>query len=193
MSRRTALGLDLGLKVLLVALLLLAVIFPDWEQFEGKAIGTRVLTYPLSGLVVPAGWWLFLRSRPFPVGPDIVVVLPFVIDTAGNAANLFDTVWWWDDAMHALNWGILTLAFLLAVAPLKLCWWNALGLATGFGATTAIAWETVEYFAFIRNSSELDTAYTDTLGDLVLGLSGSVAVAALFVVVTWRRAKASEP
>jgi hypothetical protein len=37
---------------------------------------------------------------------------------------------------------------------------------------------------FIRNSPELDTAYTDTLGDLALGLTGS-AVAA-FVTAGFR-------
>ena len=34
---------------------------------------------------------------------------------------------------------------------------------------TAILWEIGEYFAFIRNSSELATAYTDTLGDMAAG------------------------
>ncbi|MEP6892924.1 MAG: hypothetical protein ABI927_03995 [Gaiellaceae bacterium] len=55
------------------------------------------------------------------------------------------------------------------------------GLAVGFGAVTAILWEIGEYFAFIRHSSELSTAYTDTLGDLSLGLLGSVTAAALLV------------
>ena len=64
------------------------------------------------------------------------------------------------------------------------------GLVTGFGAVTAILWEIGEYFAFIRNSSELDTAYTDTLGDLSLGLSGS-ALAAALAVLTLRRSAAS--
>jgi hypothetical protein len=31
-------------------------------------------------------------------------VLPFLFDTAGNAANLYDTVSWWDDAMHVATW-----------------------------------------------------------------------------------------
>jgi hypothetical protein len=52
-------------------------------------------------------------------------------------------------------------------------------LVVGFGAVTAILWEIGEYFAFIRNSSELATAYTDTLGDLSLGLSGSTFTAAI--------------
>lgn len=191
MSRQTLVGLDLALKVALVGLLLLAVAFPEWPQFQGKGITARVLTYPLSGLVVPAGWWLFLRRRPFPVAPDIVVILPFVIDTSGNALDLYDSVYWWDDFMHALNWGILTLAFLLAIAPLRLPRWNALGLGIGFGAATAIAWEGLEYVAFIRNSPERATAYTDTLGDLVLGLSGSMVASSLLVAIAGRPRSAS--
>jgi hypothetical protein len=54
-------------------------------------------------------------------------------------------------------------------------------LVVGFGAVTAILWELGEYFAFIRNSPELATAYTDTLGDLSLGLSGSTLAAAIAV------------
>lgn len=187
--RRPLLALDFALKLALVALLLLAVVFPGWEQFQGKAIGTRILTYPLSGILVPAGWWLFFRRRPFPVTPDIVVILPFVIDTAGNAANLYNTIWWWDDANHFVNWGLLTGAFALTIRPLRLPWWNVLALGVGFGGATAIAWEVLEYFAFIRNSPELETAYTDTLGDLVLGLSGSAIASTLIAASVWRREK----
>ncbi len=56
-------------------------------------------------------------------------------------------------------------------------------LVVGFGGVTAILWELGEYFAFIRNSPELATAYTDTLGDLALGLSGSTLTAAIAVIV----------
>src|SRR5258705_5871499 len=38
---------------------------------------------------------------------------------------------------------------------------------------------TTLFRSFIRNSSELATAYTDTLGDLSLGLSGSAFSAAI--------------
>jgi hypothetical protein len=57
--------------------------------------------------------------------------------------------------------------------------WPLFGIAVGFGAVTAIVWELLEYVTFIRNSPELATAYTDTLGDLTLGLSGSIVAAAL--------------
>ena len=55
-------------------------------------------------------------------------------------------------------------------------------MTLGFGATTHIIWEVLEYVAFIRNNeNELAGAYTDTIGDLVMSLSGSLAGA---VVVT---------
>ena len=44
------------------------------------------------------------------------------------------------------------------------------GLGPSFGAVSGIVWETAEYFTFVRNSPELATAYTDTLGDLSLVL-----------------------
>jgi hypothetical protein len=60
-------------------------------------------------------------------------------------------------------------------------------LAVGFGAVTAVLWEFGEYFAFIRHSEELDTAYTDTLGDLALGLTGSVVAALVTSTILYRR------
>jgi hypothetical protein len=47
-------------------------------------------------------------------------------------------------------------------------------VALGFGATAAVIWEVGEYVAFVRHSPELQTAYTDTLGDLTLGTLGAL-------------------
>jgi hypothetical protein len=52
--------------------------------------------------------------------------------------------------------------------------WVTLGLCVGFGATTAVVWEIGEYGAFILKTPESVTAYRDTIGDLALGLTGSV-------------------
>ena len=64
--------------------------------------------------------------------------------------------------------------------------WQMLAFVVGFGAVTAILWEIAEYVAFIRNSDELNTAYTDTLGDMALGLTGS-ALAGLVSALSPRR------
>ncbi len=89
------------------------------------------------------------------------------------------------DANHFVNWGILVAAFGQLLIRLPLERWAAAGLAIGFGAVTAVLWEFAEYYTFIRNSPEVRTAYTDTLGDLALGLAGSVIAATFTVTVLW--------
>ena len=67
------------------------------------------------------------------------------------------------------------------------------GLVVGFGAVTAILWEAAEYVAFIRGGSEEATAYTDTLGDELLGLGGAALAALVTVLLARRRRPAAEP
>ena len=173
---RRALAVDVALKLALVAALLFGA-FSGLERFDGKAFGARLIAYPLATLVVPAVWWLGSRRPPYPYAGDILFTLPFLIDTLGNVFDLYDTVVWWDDANHFVNWALLTGAFGQFLLRLPLRALNTFALAVGFGAVTAVLWEFGEYFAFIRDSPELDTAYTDTLGDLALGLTGSTLAA----------------
>jgi hypothetical protein len=184
---RALLIVDVAVKAALVALLLFAVARQDLPQFHGKAVIGRAIFYPLVVLIVPAVWLALRRRRrlEYPYVLDILVTLPFLIDTAGNALNLYDTISWWDDANHLVNWAILTAGFGQLLVRLPLTRWTAWGLAVGFGAVTAILWEFLEYVTFIRHSTELQTAYTDTLGDLALGLSGSVLAATLTVTLLW--------
>jgi hypothetical protein len=182
MNRQALLVLDIGIKLGLVGLLLLAVLFPELPQFAGKAMGGRVLTYGLAALLVPAVWLIGFRRHPFPFAIDILFVMPFLIDVAGNALDLYDTIEWWDDANHFFNWGLLTAAAAIGLARLRLGRLNRFALGVGFGAVTAIAWELAEYLTFIRDSPELATAYTDTLGDLILGTLGASVASAM---VAW--------
>jgi hypothetical protein len=185
--RAAAFWLNLAVKAALVGLLTFAVARQDLPQFDGKAMVGRALTYPIAALIVPVAWWLLSRSRrrDYPYALDVLLVLPFLIDVAGNAANLYDTIGWWDDANHFINWAILVSAFGQLLIRLSLERWAAAGLAVGFGAVTAVLWEFAEYYTFIRNSPELRTAYTDTLGDLALGLAGSLVAATVAVTVLW--------
>jgi biotin transporter BioY len=189
-ARSGALALDAALKAALIGLLIFAAARQDLPQFHDKSMTGRAIGYPLAALVVPIGWLLYSRRRsvPFPVVVDILVVAPFVIDMAGNAANLYDTVSWWDDANHFVNWAILVGGFGVLLLSTRLDRWPIFGLAVGFGATTAILWELLEYVTFIRHSPELKTAYHDTLGDLALGLAGSVLAGAA-VATLGRRAR----
>jgi hypothetical protein len=193
---RPAFWIDVALKAVLIGQLAVAVAWPDLPQFEGKAFAGRAIAYPVAVLLVPAVWWLLRRRRriQFPYALDILWTLPFLIDVTGNTADLYDTISWWDDANHFVNWGILVAAFGQLLIRLPIGRLEAAALAIGFGAVTALLWEFGEYLTFIRfNEEEFRTAYTDTLGDLALGLGGSVVAAVLIVTVLWPVRSSASP
>ena len=93
--------------------------------------------------------------------------------------------------MHLVNWALLTAGVLVGFVRRDLGRGLFVLVAVGFGGAAALCWEVGEYAAFIRHSPELQTAYTDTLGDLTLGTLGSV-VAALIVHQGLRQRRGSD-
>ena len=169
----------LAAKLALFLLLLSALIWPDLCGIKGKASTARLIVYPLGALVLPLWWFAYGRAKrrlhkSFPWHADLLMTLPWLIDLVGNRFDLFDTVTWWDDAMHFFLWALLTAGVLLAFAPRALSPGLTAFVALGFGTTAAVVWEVGEYFAFIRHGVELQSAYTDTLGDLALGTLGAL-------------------
>jgi hypothetical protein len=163
----------------------------DLPQFEDKGFATRLVAYPLMMVAVPAIWTWVARRRgddsPLPWLGFALIMMPFLIDVTGNSLNLYDTIVWWDDANHFVNWLLLSsgIGVLLLRARISPPW--ALGfLIAGIGALLAIGWELAEWYSFIRHGKELDTAYTDTLGDEALGSLGGIAAGVLVVACTRR-------
>jgi hypothetical protein len=184
---RQAKWIALVLLILTVGQLAVAAFVPGLPQFEGKGFAARLLLYPAMMLAVPAIWLLRRRigRAAEPDSPPWAafawIMLPFLIDVTGNTLDLYDSVNWWDDANHLFNWLFLSLGvgLLVSRAAVRPGW--ALGLLiAGLGAMMAIGWEVGEYYAFIRNGTELDAAYTDTLGDEVLGTLGA-SIAGLII------------
>jgi hypothetical protein len=177
-ARRGFLAIDVAVKLATVGLLAWAVLSPDLPQFQGKAFAGRAIAYPVALLAVPILWWLLARHRmPFPVLADILIGLPFLIDVAGNALNLYDTIEWWDDLNHLVNWALHTAAVGLL---LRYGTWTPptrIALAFCWAVTTAVLWEFAEYVTFVPNSPEAATAYADTLLDLALGMLGGLIAA----------------
>lgn len=169
----------LAAKLALFLLLLTALIWPDLSGIKSKASTARLIVYPIGAMVLPLWWFAYGRTKSklhksFPWPADLLMTLPWLIDLIGNRLNLFDTISWWDDAMHFLLWALLTAGVLTAFAPRGLSRGLTAFVALGFGATAAVVWELGEYFAFVRHSAELRTAYTDTLGDISLGGLGAL-------------------
>ena len=99
----TPFWVGVGLKAGLVALLLLPLVFPDLEQYDGKGMSWRILVFPLAGVVVPLLWYATGQRRPYPYLADNLLVLPAITDVLWNTLDAYDRVWWWDDVNHLVN------------------------------------------------------------------------------------------
>jgi hypothetical protein len=177
-ARRGFLAIDVAVKLATVGLLAWAVLSPDLPQFQGKAFAGRAIAYPVALLAVPILWWLLARHRMlFPVLADILIGLPFLIDVAGNALNLYDTIEWWDDLNHLVNWALHTAAVGLLLRSGTWTPSTRIALAFCWAVTTAVLWELAEYVTFVPKSPEAATAYADTLLDLALGMLGGLIAA----------------
>ncbi|MEO5633168.1 hypothetical protein [Gaiella sp.] len=183
--RRLLFSCNVGLKALFVGLLAFGA-FSGLDQFDGKAFGWRLILYPIAAIIVPVAWRLRGSPQPYPYAADMLLVAPFLVDVAGNALDLYDSIVWWDDLNHLMNWALLCGALGAVLLRTTLRPLVLFAVIVGFGAAAAILWEIGEYFAFIRGGDEVVTAYTDTLGDEILGLTGG-ALAALTVAVIARR------
>ena len=186
---RVLLAVDITIKVATMLLLLVALTLPELPQFQGKAFAGRAIAYPIALAIVPVAWLLLRRPIPYPVVPDILIGLPFLIDMVGNALGLYDSVEWWDDANHLVNWWLHTAAVAILLAATGLPREARAGLGIAWAASTAILWELAEYVTFVPGSAEASTAYADTLGDLALGLLGGTIAS---VLIAWRLPAAAE-
>ena len=171
--------------VLTVGQLLVATLAgSNLPQFADKGFGARLIAYPLLMLVVPALWLLRRRGRR--ELPDVpwtafsLVMSPFLVDVTGNTLNLYDSLGWWDDANHFVNWALLCggLGLLLARVRWSPHWALAVAVVA-VGSVLALAWELGEWFTFIRHGTEIGTAYEDTIADQTLGTLGAVLAAVL--------------
>ena len=171
--------------LLTVGQLVVATFVEGLPQFAGKAFGSRLIAYPVAMLLPPFVWWLAARRRPddspLPWAGFAFIAAPFLVDVTGNTLDLYDSLGWWDDANHYVNWLLLLAGLgMLLTREVKPDWAMAL-LVTGLGAILAIGWELGEWYTFIRHGTELDTAYEDTLGDLTLGTLGSLTAGLLLL------------
>lgn len=178
---------DVAAKVILLFFLVLVLVDPAWGHLEGKAPGTRAITYPLWAMVVPVIWVIQRRRSSFPWLVDLLVTLTCFSDILGNRLDLYDSIGWFDDWMHFMNSALLSVAFVVLTMADGKTFVEIAEAAVAFGVTASLGWELFEYASFLTRSDEWPTAYSDTLGDLVLGWLGSIVAAALVALIGRRR------
>lgn len=186
--RRVPVWVPAAVLLLTVGQLAVAEWVPGIERFADKAFGARLIAYPLLMLLAPAGWWLVdlrrERRQQAPYGAFTLVMLPFLVDVTGNTLDLYDSVGWWDDFNHFLNWFLLLTGLGLLLCGAVRPSWAVVVVVCGLGAILAVGWEVGEWWTFIRHGTELDTAYEDTLGDEVLGTLGALCAGLLVARVS---------
>lgn len=187
-----ALWVGLALKALLVGLLLLPLLAPDLEQYEGKGMSWRILVFPAAGVVIPVLWRLTGSRSPYPYLADNLLVLPPLADVLWNTLDAYDRVWWWDDANHLVNSMIFAAVIGLWAGRYPLGPVVRFALALGLGMTLQVLWELGEYASYASGASELQT-YGDTVGDLALDLVGSLLGAAFALGAVRAESEAAEP
>ena len=192
--RSTAAVATVVIFALTVGQLLVATVAGDnLEQFADKGFGARLVAYPVLMLVVPLLWLVRRRQTKRPVA-DVpwaafaLVMAPFLVDVTGNTLNLYDSLVWWDDANHFVNWALLCggLGLLLA----RVSWspqWALPITVVALGSVLALSWELGEWYTFIRHGTEIQTAYEDTLADQTLGTLGAVVAGLLVARLVPRR------
>lgn len=190
-GRRSLIWLPALILVTTMAQLAVAQWVPGIERFADKAFGARLVAYPVLMLAVPALWWATVkRARPETEVPYVafaLIMLGFLVDTTGNSLDLYDSVGWWDDMNHFVNWVFLNAGIGLLIVGAVQPTWARIVLIAGVGSMLALGWEIGEWFTFIRHGTEIETAYEDTLGDMTLGTLGGTLAALIVAKVTSRQ------
>ena len=153
-------------------------------QFEGKGMLFRAFFFPLAPLALYLYWRFRRPGQPYPHPAETLILLPFIIDLFGNAANLYDTFVHYDDVCHFLNWIFLVSGLGLLIAPKVQSRTVLFFLMLGLGSITHTLWEIGEYVGMRSGAGRLFLTYEDTIGDFILSLAGSIAGALLSIAFT---------
>ena len=173
----------------LVAVLLWSAGHDHLPQFQGKAMHLRFAFVPLAAATVPAGWWLarhvLRRPLDFPFAPAVLVALALLLDLVGNATRLYDTVEYFDDAVHAVNPVLLVSALAIVLCDPALPRWATWVMAFGLGCAGNILWEIAEYAVMTRFGADaLALSLPDTLSDQAWGVLGAALGATVPVLLS---------
>jgi hypothetical protein len=172
LGRIAGLGVNLGLRLVVVGVVADALLHPDDARYAGKAIGKRGLVLVAASLLIPMLQLTSRRRERYPIGTDNLYLSIFALDLAGNELDLYNRFVWFDLIPHFHGTGAasLVLADLLR-QPL-------LG-GVGLAQVIHIGLEAQEYYSDVFFGLRNVRGTWDTVNDLLAGTAGSLAYAAL--------------
>jgi hypothetical protein len=162
-----------AVKSAVIALAVDAFINSDSPRFQGKAMKVRALGYAGGLMIVPVAWRLLGRKQRYPRELDMLVALPLLADSGGNAIGIYQRAHV-DDAIHFANGALLAGVVGSLAQPRTKTAWEAGAVAASVGVATAAAWEIFEWVALKLGARGMDLSYDDTMADLVETSAGAI-------------------
>lgn len=148
--------------------------YPDDPRFAGKAIPIRnLIIVGGMSLLVPAMHAGLRRWKRYPLWTDDLWLSLFWLDMAGNSFDLYDTYTHFDliPHFHGSGAATVTIAVLSGVS-------DARALVIGNGVHVLL--EVQELLTDVFGGTHNVRGPTDTIGDVVFGLLGSLTYLRLF-------------
>ena len=168
MGRAAAVGLNIGLRVLMVAFVAEAIIWSDDPRFEGKGIGIRnAIVVGTYSLVIPAIHWLRRPWSAYPWWTDALWLSVPWLDMLGNSLHLYDTYRYFDLLPHTHGPGAVTVV-LMELARLPLL------ASVGIVQVAHILLDVQEYYTDVLLGTQNVTEIADPINDMLVGVLGSV-------------------
>ena len=165
-------GLDVGLRLVIVGVVAHALLNPDDHRYAGKGIGTRGLVLVAASLLVPALQLSSRRGERYPLATDTLYLSIFALDMAGNALDLYDRYQLFDLVPHFHGTGA---AALVMSSLLR----QPLLAGVGLAQVVHIGLEAQEYYSDVLFDLHNVRGTWDTVNDLLAGAAGSLAYAGL--------------
>jgi hypothetical protein len=178
-----------AMKAVIVAVAIDASVRSDSPRYRGKAMRTRAIGYVGVTCLVPLAWRLLPNRDRYPLGLDLAISVPLLLDAGGNAAGVYQQRHV-DDVVHLANGAIVAGVAGALVAPHVDEPWQAALAAAGIGITAQTMWELMEYVAFKFGARGMELTYEDTMNDMIESTVGAI-IGGLFSLTRKPRSKAA--
>jgi len=178
---------DLLLRLLIVAFTVDSLVNAGDDRFAGKALGPRNLIILFGfAMLFPVLHHVLKQWKTYPWWFDSLFLSIFFVDMAGNSANLYNTLLWFDLVSHSYGPGALAVVIIGAfgLGPLA-----AAGFATMLHTQLEIQEIYGDQFLGTKNVRDI----MDTANDLLAGLVGATVFVLVYKGTEWYQGKRAQP
>lgn len=179
--------INVVLRLLLLAFTVDSIVNAGDGRFAGKALGPRnlVILFGFS-LLFPLLHRLRREWKTYPWWFDSLYLSIFFVDMAGNSADLYHRLLWFDHVSHGYGPGALAVVLMgaFAIGPLA---------AAGFSTMLHTQLEIQEIYGdqFLGTHNVRDIM--DTANDLLFGIVGAAVFVLVYKGTEWYQGKRARP